>query len=252
MSTQFHHRARPLAAQSGFTLVELMVTVGIALFLLGGLVTIMQNVRQANLTQSTLTALQDQERFALTVMADSIQVGGYVANPILESSTNFPSVGVVPQGSAFYGSHTVGAPDNQAADIIYMRFQTQPGNGPILCNGTDSSQQAANTYTIGFKILNGALQCSIDSGASWVPIVPGVAALAVYYGVNRNAPGADYNIDTYVTADMLQAPNDYLTISAVRIVLSFTNPMYVAGGSQPQYITIERVVQVMGRAGVVT
>jgi len=257
-------RAAP--AQGGFTLVELMVTVGIAVFLLFGLVTIMQNVRQANLTQSTLNALQDEQRFALTVMTDAIQVGGYIANPIGDSSALFPAVAVLPagafpQGSAFTGQHVPAGivPDWTATDFIYIRFNTLPagagpiGTGPILCNGFDTSTEAAATsYTIAFTVSAGALQCSVDGGKTWEPIVPGVQGLAVYYGVNRAAPGADYNIDTYVTADNLVAPNDFLTISAVRIVLSFTNPMYVVGGSQPQYITVERVVPVMGRAGVVT
>lgn len=260
MSTQFRRPTHAAPAQGGFTLVELMVTVGIALFLLGGLVTIMQNVRRANLTQSTLNALQDEERFALTVMTDAIQVGGYIANPLTDSTANFPAVGLFAQGSAFAGSHSpLGVvPDTTAADIIYIRFDTQPaaagpiGTGPILCNGTDTSLEAVPTsYTIGFKVFNGALQCSVDGGNSWVPIVPGVQALAVYYGVNRNAPGADYNIDTYVTADNMVPPNDWLTVSAVRIVLSFNNTMYVVGGTQPQYVTVERVIQVMGRAGVV-
>jgi Type IV Pilus-assembly protein W len=180
---------------------------------------------------------------------------------VTQSSTDFSSLavplGVIPQNSAFFGGHTVGAPDNQAADTIYTRFDTLPasnttiGTGPILCNGTDTSVQPGATYTIAFTVSGGALQCSVDGGNTWVPIVPGVQALAVYYGINRNAPGADYNIDTYVTADMMQNPGDWLTVSAVRIVLSFANPMWVAGGTQPQYITVERVVQVMGRAGVV-
>lgn len=252
MSTPFRHRLPAAPAQGGFTLVELMVTVGIALFLLAGLVSIMQNVRQSNLNQSQLTTLQDEERFALTVLTDAIQVGGYIANPLTDSSANFPAVGLFPQGSAFAGSHNpIGAPDNQAQDVIETRFDTQPGNGPILCNGIDSSLEgAATSYTVVFSVVAEQLQCTVGNGPA-ITLVSGVHAMAVYYGVNRSAPGADYNIDTYVTADMLQAPNDYLTISAVRIVLSFDNPMYVAGGSQPQYITIERVIQVMGRAGVV-
>lgn len=255
MSTQFPHRMRALPSQGGFTLVELMVTVGIALFLLGGLVTIMQNVRQSNLNQTQLTALQDQERFALTVLTDAIQVGGYIANPLTDSTANFPAAGLFPQGSAFAGQHIPAGviPDWTAQDAIYIRFDTQPGNGPILCNGKDSSQEAvATSYTVEFTVTAAeVLQCTVDGGNTWVPLVTGVHAMAVYYGVNRGAPGADYNIDTYVTADNLQAPNDYLTISSVRVVLSFDNPMYVAGGTQPQYITIERVIQVMGRAGVV-
>ncbi len=46
--------------QRGFTLVELMVTVAIALFLLGGLFTIVQNVRKTNSNQQLLAQLQDQ------------------------------------------------------------------------------------------------------------------------------------------------------------------------------------------------
>lgn len=252
MNTQARHRLHAAPAQGGFTLVELMVTVGIALFLLAGLVTIMQNVRQANLTQTQLNTLQDEERFALTVLTDAIQVGGYIANPLTDSTANFPAVGLFPQGSAFAGQHNpIGAADNQAQDMIETRFDTQPGNGPILCNGIDSSLGAATSYTVVFSVVGDQLQCTVNGGPV-VTLVTGVHAMAVYYGVNRGAPGADYNIDTYVTADMLQTPNDYLTVSAVRVVLSFDNPNYVVGGTQPQYVTIERVIQVMGRAGVVT
>jgi Tfp pilus assembly protein PilW len=252
MNTQTPQRLRAAPAQGGFTLVELMVTVGIALFLLGGLVTIMQNVRQSNLSQTKLNTLQDAERFALTVLTDAIQVGGYIANPLTDSTSTFPAVGLFPQGSAFAGQHLpVGAPDNQAQDVIETRFDTQPGNGPILCNGVDSSLEGvATSYTVVFSVVGDQLQCTVNGGPV-VTLVTGVHAMAVYYGVNRNAPGADYNIDTYVTADMLQLPNDYLTISAVRIVLSFDNPNYVVGGTQLPYVTIERVIQVMGRAGVV-
>jgi len=255
MSTQFRHRLPAAPAQGGFTLVELMVTVGIALFLLGGLVTIMQNVRQSNINQSQLTALQDEERFALTVLTDAIQVGGYVANPLTDATSTFPAVGLFPQGAAFTGIHSPAGviPDQTAEDTVETRFDTQPGNGPILCNGVDSSLEGiATSYTIVFSIntLTDQLQCTVNGGAA-VTLVNGVHAMAVYYGVNRSAPGADYNIDTYVTADNLQSPSDYLNISAVRVVLSFDNPMWAAGGSQPQYITIERVIQVMGRAGVV-
>jgi Tfp pilus assembly protein PilW len=260
MSTSFKQRSHGARSQGGFTLVELMVTVGIALFLLGGLVTIMQNVRQANLTQGNLNSLLDEQRFALTVMADAIQVAGYVANPTLDSSANWLAVGLFPQGAAITGQHIPAGvvPDSTAADVIFIRFDAVQaalspyGTGPILCNGTDTSLQAGASYTVGFKVQNNALQCSVDGGNSWVPIVPGVQALAIYYGINRGSPGADYNIDTYVTADNLVAPNDFLTISAVRIAITFQNPLWGPGSPQPQLITVERVVQVMNRAGVVT
>jgi type IV pilus assembly protein PilW len=90
--------------------------------------------------------------------------------------------------------------------------------------------------------------CSVN-GAAALPLVDGVQAMAVYYGVKRNAT-ADYNVDTYVTWDQMQG-NDYFTISSVRVVLTFINPLAGQAG-QPATITMERVIEVMSRAGMHT
>ncbi len=242
--------------QGGFTLVELMVTVGIALFLLGGLVSIVQNVRVANLTQSKLTTLQDEERFAFTVLTDALQAGGYFADPIGQSSFNFGATGSFAAGAAFSGFHSAGAGPTVAQDWVATRFLTAQNYGPILCNGVDTSLGGANSYTVTFSVVTSPTQgdqllCSVNGGQPF-PLVNGVHAMTVYYGINRNAPNVDYNVDTYVTADQLANVNDLLTISSLRVVLCFDNPLYAVGTTQPPYVTVERVIQVMGRAGVHT
>ncbi len=73
MSTHAKTSMRPARDARGFTLVELMVTVAIALFLLGGLLTIVQTVRRANMSQQALAQLQDEQRFALTVITDGFE-----------------------------------------------------------------------------------------------------------------------------------------------------------------------------------
>jgi hypothetical protein len=47
------------------------------------------------------------------------------------------------------------------------------------------------------------------------------------------------------------AAADWNNVTAIRVVLQFPNPLYNAGNpqGQAQYLTFERVVQVMGRAG---
>jgi hypothetical protein len=74
--------------------------------------------------------------------------------------------------------------------------------------------------------------------------------MTVYYGVNRTAPSTSYNVDTYLTSDQMAAA-DWNNVTAIRVVLQFPNPLYNAGNpqGQAQYLTFERVVQVMGRAG---
>ena len=75
--TAFPHSAR---TQRGFTLVELMVTVGIALFLLYGLVTIVETVRRTSLDQQVAARLLmdagqdlDQGRLAGAVVAEQAE-----------------------------------------------------------------------------------------------------------------------------------------------------------------------------------
>jgi type IV pilus assembly protein PilW len=262
---------RPRAAQRGFTLVELMVTVGIALFLLGGLVTIVQNVRMANLNQTRLAQLQDEQRFAMTVIADAVQAGGYFADPTSQSNALLPPTAPYQTGWIFAGFHTVNAADNAALDTIATRFQTAPiftggpVQGPILCDGTDTSQQVPDTWSIQFSIqliagvstlmctVNGTAAVPVSAGAA-VPLVPNVVAMAIYYGVKRDFTNTDYNVDTYVTWDKmstLNGANDFVNVSAVRIVLTFANPLFPQAGQQ-QTITMERVVEVMNRAGLHT
>jgi hypothetical protein len=86
-----------------------------------------------------------------------------------------------------------------------------------------------------------------------VPLVNNVQSLEIFYGVNRTSPTVNYNVDTYLTADQmnaaLQAGGDWMNITSVRIVLTFTNPLANQPG-QPPTVVFERVVAVMGRAGV--
>jgi type IV pilus assembly protein PilW len=265
MSTHVKTSKRPARDERGFTLVELMVTVAIALFLLGGLLTIVQTVRRSNMSQQALAQLQDEQRFALTVITDAIQSAGYFADPLNDTTGTFgaaanpaPTTATAAflAGSAFTGFHTVGAFDNAAQDTLATRFMARPGQGPILCDGTDTSQLAAATYTIAFFLQANAagnqLMCSVNSGAP-VALVTGVTAMAVYYGVKRDLTLADYNVDTYVTWDQMVAPSDMQSVSAVRVVLTFANPLAAPGQvNQPATITMERVVEVMARAGLHT
>ena len=239
-------------AQLGFTLVELMITVAIALFLLGGLVTILQNVRSAYNNQQSLAQLQDQQRFAMTVLTDVIQAGGYFPDAtVWQPLTSLPLAGPYAAGQAFTGTHAGGVPDS-----IGVRYRTAINDGVIVCTGaTNTAQGPTHLYTNQFTVVPpagnvpGQLLCQLDGNAP-LAIVNGVQALLVYYGVKRDFTTNDYNVDTYVTADQMSA-NDWSNLSSVRVILTFTNPMAAQPG-QPPTIVFERVIEVMARAGLHT
>ena len=256
-----------LRRQRGFNLIELMVAMAIALFLLFGLVTIVQNVRQANLNQQALTQLQDEQRFAMSVITDVIQAGGYYPDPVFyQTDTALPLNGAWVPGEAFLGTH----PGGVASDTVGVRYMTNGGDGVILCDGS-SNIAAPGTYTTYINQFTvqaaapgvvGGLYCQVNNGgasavAPGILLAPGVQSITVWYGVKRNCAADDYNVDTYLTADQMTGAgvgclgSDWLNISSVRVQLVFTNPLAGQPG-QAATITFQRVVEVMGRAGVHT
>jgi type IV pilus assembly protein PilW len=249
---------RSSRTQRGFTLVELMVTVAIALFLLYGLVTIVQTVRRTSLDQQSLAQLQDQQRFAMTVLTDVIQAGGYFPDPTAWTlATSLPTQAPFGQGQPFFGTHNAAVP----GDKIGVRYRTKGGDGVINCTGGTNPGLPNTTllYTNTFSVVpvvgfpgQFQLQCALGVGAvvgAGVPLVSGVTNLTIYYGVKRNFAVTDYNVDTYLTANQMLA-TDWDNISSVRVILTFTNPLYKGpGGGQQQFITFDRVVEVMAHAG---
>jgi len=251
---------QPAGGARGFTLVELMVTVAIALFLLGGLAMLVQRTRQENLNQQKLALLQDAQRFVTTVLTDIIQEGGHYPSATVQTQDSaLPVVGATMKaGQAFYGSHSAAYP--ATPDTLTVRFETQGSDGLIMCDGSSNTAALGTNYTVetnAFTVVPpagnvpGQLLCSLN-GAAPVALVNGIQSLEIFYGVNRNAPTVNYNVDTYLTADQMNAAlaagGDWMNITSVRIVLTFTNPLAGQPGQQPT-ITFERVVPVMGREG---
>jgi type IV pilus assembly protein PilW len=239
-------------AQRGFTLIELMVTVAIALFLLGGLLVVVQNVRQAYINEQALAQLQDEQRFALTVLADVIQAGGYFPDPVAwQPATSLPAIGSWAAGQAYQGS-TV-----NASDAINIRYRTAQGDSVILCDGSTNTTLAptgvfTNLFTIG-GLNNQQLLCTLNGAANPVAIANGVQSMTILYGVKRAATPVDYNVDTYLSWGQM-GPSDWQNVSSVRVILSFNNPLYNSKHTTlaPQFITFERVIEVMSRAGLHT
>jgi len=240
-------------AQRGFTLVELMVTIAIAMFLLGGLVTIVQNIRASYSQQQALVQLQDQQRFAITLLTDVIQSGGYYDNPTgdtIASALPLDAGNGFAAGQPFAGAQGGGVP--AGGDTISVRFRAAQGDGIINCTGSSNTTVAPNqVYINTFNVSPaGQLQCALNGGAA-VPLVSGVANLQVFYGVKRTVPAIDYNVDTYAQANAMQAV-DWSNVSSVRVRVTFLNPLFgqqSSGVAQRQYIVFERVIEVMSRAG---
>jgi type IV pilus assembly protein PilW len=236
--------------QHGFTLIELMISVAVGLFLVGGLLTVLQNMGSTRTNQTLLAQLQDNQRVAMTMVTDVVQSTGYFPDPTAYTSvTALPSTVVgaatLTAGQALYGTHLIADP----GDSLTVRFTTANNDTIINCIGGTNTSGAVVSYVNTFSVSSGQLMCALD-GAAASPLVNGLTRMDVWYGVKRDLTLDNNNVDTYLTADQL-ATSDWNNVSSVKVRLTFNNPLAGQPG-QPATIRFTRIIAVMSRAGVKT
>jgi type IV pilus assembly protein PilW len=242
--------------QGGFTIVELMVALLIGLFLLGGLLTLVQDNRRSFASQNQLSQLQDAERMAMTMITDVIQSAGYYPDPTTNSATLvMPANGTfAAAGQAVVGTYSATAP----GDTISVRYVTNSGDTITNCIGQSNTTGAIASYTNTFSVVNGQLVCTMNGtaynviGTTPTANFTGVVVnnMSILYGVTTGS--SPNNVDTYYTAAAV--PN-WSNVISVQVTLKFNNPMYTAqaiaqGSTVPQYLTFQRVITVMSQAGI--
>lgn len=239
--------------ERGYSLIELSVAILIALFLIGGVIVVEQGVHTTYNAQSGLAKLQNEERFAMSVLSNVIDTAGYFPDPTSNSIVAaFPAAGSFQIGQTVYGP-----PSSASApyDQIYVRFMTAPTDNMDLCDGTTSSAAGNVTYTSYFYVAadpngNGDdLYCQVETGNAWgtaVPLVSGISNMQIYYGVNTT--GTDNNVDTYFPPASMNATR-WQNVTSVVVTLTFTNPLANVPG-QPSTVKFRKVIGVMSRLGV--
>jgi type IV pilus assembly protein PilW len=263
-------------SQRGYSLVELSIALLIALFLLGGLITLVMGTRRSNGTQSALSQLQDNERIAMTLITNVTQHAGYFPYPTtqLGGQTLSSFLTETFAGVSFTGRQVVGAAANNATtgDTFGIRFfaPALDTTGTIInCAGVSNTGTATNLwYTNVFSVamVNGTpwLQCQVRgnnngtalAAAPTVNLIPNVTSISVLYGVGLNtAPVGDYSVVQYLNASQMTAIN-WLNVTSVKVTLTFLLPQLGTVGGQMMAIgspnsttTFTRVIPVMGRVG---
>ena len=161
--------------QSGIGLVEIMVSMVIALFLLLGIGTIFITTRSTYGDQQGLSNLQDNERLAMFMLTNVIQTGGYFPDPLTTTAAaSLPvTAPYVVAGQAVSGTEGGAAPDT-----VRARFVTASGDGIESCNGGTNTTGANVVYDNVFDISGNTLRCAVNGGNPQ-PLVSGVSDMQV-------------------------------------------------------------------------
>ena len=242
----------------GFTLVELMVSITVALFLIGGILTVVQHTRSTFQVQNQLAQLQDSERIAMTLIAGVVQSAGYFPDP-----HNNTAATALPVTTAFTtaGTPTIQAPPASASykgDMITVRYAVALSDNAFNCMGGRNTTAALETWENTFRVnTSNQLVCSLYSNSTGATtadtvLVNGISNLSITYGVNTKGGSGPTNscTDTYKTSATMAAA-DWANICTVTVTLTFQNPVALSGGPN-QTVQFSRVIAVMNMVGVST
>ena len=240
--------------QRGFTLLEIMIAMGIGLFIALALVTIVNTNKAVFLSQNQLEQMQDSERMAMTLMTDVIQAASYFPDPTANTlGGTLVASGAFANSQGITGTYSAVAP----GDSISVRYMTAPQDGILNCSGLSNLNPVGganilyvNQFAVVPGVPSGQLVCTMN-GTPYT-LVNGVTSLGVLYGVKTNLGASGNNVDTYLNASQMTAGN-WQNVISVQITLTLLNPLYTAANQgQAQFITIQRVVDVMNQTGPTT
>jgi type IV pilus assembly protein PilW len=254
-------------AQQGFTLIEILIALLVGLFLMGALLTVVQTNRRVFGEQNQMAQLQDNERMALTMIADVIQSAGYYPQPPFPAlPTNTLTTTLVASGSFAIGQSIYGASTGTSfGDQIQVRYMTAGGDNILNCSGQSNPVGQPNTlYVNSFQVKAGQLVCTLTNltanTTTDYTLVGNTTAsnsgldiisMTILYGVKANPAALGNDVDTYMSAAQVNAtPVLWGNVISVLVQLTFTNPLYAANpAKQPQTVQIQRVIDVMSQTG---
>lgn len=224
-------RLRP--HQTGFSLVELMVAITIALFIALGLSVLYMNMKTTFNSQDQMSQLQDGQRLAATMLTTTVQSAAYFPNPLATTLVVALPTTTVPNldGTTFAAGQGISGTSSATAsgsDTVDVRYQTATGDGLMNCRGGTNTSGAAQIWVNSFAVnANNELTCAVNGGTP-VALVGNVAQMTVLYGVDTDGDGFT---DTYLSAATVTSANLWANVHTAQFTLNFLNPLAAQTGA---------------------
>jgi type IV pilus assembly protein PilW len=176
--------------EAGFSIIELLISLVLASLVILAVVALYGGSRASYTTQDEVGRMQENMRIGNGIIERTIRQGNYKRfpaprdqNPMLVAAFSF-----VPLEGADGAGTTPGS-----SDMVEIRFNgstdftSAAADGVVVdCLGAAvaSNVQSRNRFLVrvdgeGRPWLN----CSIDGGTTWTPLIPDVEAMEVLYGV---------------------------------------------------------------------
>ena len=241
--------------QYGLTLVEIMISLTIGLFLILLITGVVIQSKSTQAAQIDLSVMQDTARLALDNISRNIKQAGYTNydkadTPFIVSDEMSPNVIGFDAKSVAAKTANISqlvASNNNSSDIIALRFfgSGQPADNTVLnCAGFAEAEptnradvsagRAWSIYYVALDVGEPALFCKYrgnnEGNFQAYAIARGVESFQVLYGINRSSPGNSITeqfltateitaLDTGISTAELNKKTHWKKITAIKVAL---------------------------------
>jgi len=218
-----------LKKTKGFTLIELMVSILIGLFLLAGLVQIFFASKQTYRLGDGLSRLQENGRFAQYEINRMVRLAGYKPDPTVLDNQVFladSSFALGSTGLPLVGEQVIMGVDDHSGsddiipgtDVLTVRYMGTSDNKTTDCAGIAVTATITSLNTFYVKDGN-SLFCTAKTGSSaeaTQELISGIEDLQFLYGVDSSG---DDVVDQYMDADSVTSSTNWPNVISVRVGL---------------------------------
>lgn len=224
-------------SQQGLSLLELMISMFIGLFLLVGIASSYLSSKKTSVQRDEYSLLQENGRLALDIMSQTIVHSGYKAFPsgninpssfitdkVVSATCNNGDGESVLQPNLFTADSTKNGPLNSSDSIgvVYLGddfiFTDCSGNTlPAGCRISETNQNSdtASIYSA-FFIADSTLQCTGSRANASEVIAEGIENMQVLYGINIDD---DPEVDRYINASQVAAFEDNIVSVQIAVLV---------------------------------
>ena len=206
--------------QRGFSLVELMVSLVIGLFVLAGVGSVYITGKRSYQARDGLSLLQENGRTAITVIERMVVRAGYPMfadlQPVLHASTQLWTLYTEEGESASGELGIVLSADGGVGNSDILTVQYQPAGDAAWRDGEDcvgNKSKIDGRVISTFFVEGGRLKCRGSGKKTAEPLVDNVVAMQVEYGEDLDNDGF---ADKYVNARNV---GEWTEIVAIRVAL---------------------------------
>ncbi len=213
--------------QQGMTLIEVMIAMGIGLFLIAGVVQLFVATKKSYNVQDAVARIEENSRFSIGMLTENIRMAGYKMDPWENGSDVFNTSNSLFSAGEFISGSEGGDSNSDQINIRYHGSVNDSGatDGRVFdCEGTSVGD---TNVELSFSISGSDLICNINGAppADNVVLADNIINMQILYGEDTLNDDA---VNKYVTASSV---SNWKNIISVKIGLVFASTDNLADNS---------------------